>query len=136
MAAFFAQMKGGTLLNVFDMFAGGGLRKLSIFALGIMPYISASIIMELLTVVIPKLDQLKKEGQDGYKKITQYSRYGTVLISLVQGLGMAVGLESMTSPNGMTVVLDPGWIFRINTMITLTTGTVFIMWLGERITDK
>ena len=136
LAAFFAQMKGGTLLNVFDMFAGGGLRKLSIFALGIMPYISASIIMELLTVVIPKLDQLKKEGQDGYKKITQYSRYGTVLISLVQGLGMAVGLESMTSPNGMTVVLDPGWIFRINTMITLTTGTVFIMWLGERITDK
>ena len=136
LAAFFAQMKGGTLLNVFDMFAGGGLRKLSIFALGIMPYISASIIMELLTVVIPKLDQLKKEGQEGYKKITQYSRYGTVAICLIQGFGMAVGLEKMTSPNGMPVVLDPGWVFRINTMITLTAGTVFIMWLGERITEK
>ncbi len=135
LGAFFNQMKG-TLLNVFDMFAGGGLRKLSIFALGIMPYISASIIMELLTVVIPKLDQLKKEGNEGYKKITQYSRYGTVLISMVQGFGLAVGLESMTSPSGAPVVLDPGWIFRINTMITLTAGTVFIMWLGERITEK
>jgi preprotein translocase subunit SecY len=136
LAAFFAQMKGGTLLNVFDMFAGGGLRKLSIFALGIMPYISAEIIIELLTVVVPKLDLLKKEGQEGYKKINQYARYGTILICLIQGFGMAVGLEKMTSPNGMQVVLHPGWLFRINTMITLTTGTVFLMWLGERITEK
>jgi len=135
LATFFEQTRS-TLLNFFDMFAGGGLRRLSIFALGIMPYISASIIMELLTVVIPKLDQLKKEGHEGYKKITQYSRYGTVLISLIQGLGIAVGLESMTSPTGVPVVADPGWAFRINTMITLTTGTVFIMWLGERITEK
>jgi len=135
LAAFFAQTKG-TLLNFFDMFAGGGLRRVSIFALGIMPYISAAIIMELLTVVIPKLDQLKKEGQEGYKKITQYSRYGTVLISFIQGLGLAIGLENMTSPGGIPVVNDPGWFFRINTAITLCTGTVFIMWLGERITEK
>ncbi len=135
LASFFNQMKG-TLLNVFDMFSGGGLKRLSIFALGIMPYISASIIMELLTVVVPKLDQLKKEGSEGYKKITRYSRYGTVVISLVQGMGIAMGLENMTSPSGASVVLDPGWLFRINTMITLTAGTVFIMWLGERITEK
>ncbi len=135
LAAFFAQTRG-TLLNFFDMFAGGGLRRVSIFALGIMPYISAAIIMELLTVVIPKLDQLKKEGQEGYKKITQYSRYGTVLISFIQGLGLAIGLENMTSPGGIPVVNDPGWFFRINTAITLCTGTVFIMWLGERITEK
>ncbi len=135
LAAFFAQTKG-TLLNFFDMFAGGGLRRVSIFALGIMPYISAAIIMELLTVVIPKLDQLKKEGQEGYKKITQYSRYGTVLIAFIQGLGLAIGLENMTSPGGIPVVNDPGWLFRINTAITLCTGTVFIMWLGERITEK
>ena len=135
LAAFFAQTRG-TLLNFFDMFAGGGLRRVSIFALGIMPYISAAIIMELLTVVIPKLDQLKKEGQEGYKKIIQYSRYGTVLISFIQGLGLAIGLENMTSPGGIPVVNNPGWFFRLNTAITLCTGTVFIMWLGERISEK
>lgn len=133
---FFASAQN-TLFGLFDMFSGGGLRNLSIFALGIMPYISASIIIQLLTVASPELKRLQKEeGEAGRKKITQYTRYGTVLITVVQGMGIAVGLESMASPTGAPVVLHAGWAFRLVTVLTLTTGTVFIMWLGEQITDK
>lgn len=135
LASFFNQV-GGTLLGFFDLFSGGALRRLSIFALGIMPYISASIILQLLTVVVPYLERLSKEGEQGRKKITQYTRYGTVLLSAVQALGIAIGLESMKSPAGDMVVLDPGWSFRLMTLITLTAGTAFIMWLGEQITER
>lgn len=136
LSEFFAQAQN-TLFGLFDMFSGGGLKNLSIFALGIMPYISASIILQLLTVVSPELKRLsKEEGQAGRKKITQYTRYGTVLITLIQGLGIAVGLESMTSPTGSPVVADPGWMFRFMTVITLTSGTIFLMWLGEQMTSK
>ncbi len=126
----------GTLLGLFDMFSGGAMRRLSVFALGIMPYISASIILQLLTVVIPYLDQLSKEGEAGRKKIVQYTRYGTVLLSIIQGFGIAFGLEGMTGPGGEPVVINPGWGFRFMTVITLTAGTAFIMWLGEQITEK
>jgi preprotein translocase subunit SecY len=126
----------GTLLGLFDMFSGGALSNLSVFALGIMPYISASIILQLLTVVIPYLDRLNKEGEAGRKKITRYTRYGTVLLSLIQGFGIAVGLEGMSGPGGEMVVLSPGWGFRLMTVITLTAGTAFIMWLGEQITER
>jgi len=119
----------GTLLGLFDMFSGGALSNLSVFALGIMPYISASIILQLLTV-------LNKEGEAGRKKITQYTRYGTVVLSLIQGFGIAVGLEGMSGPGGEMVVLSPGWGFRLMTVITLTAGTAFIMWLGEQITER
>lgn len=136
LADFFANFQN-TLFGLFDMFSGGGLKRLSIFALGIMPYISASIILQLLTVVSPELKRLsKEEGAAGKKKITQYTRYGTVLISIVQGLGIAVGIESMTSPTGAPIVFMPGWGFRFVTVITLTAGTIFVMWLGERITEK
>ena len=136
LADFFETM-ANTLFGLFDMFSGGGLSNVSIFALGIMPYISASIIMQLLTVVSPELKRMQKEeGAAGRKKITQYTRYGTVLISIIQGMGIAIGLEGMSSPTGAPVVLDPGWMFRIVTVITLTTGTVFVMWLGEQITDR
>jgi len=135
LAAFFEQAKG-SLLGLFDMFAGGALSKLSVFALGIMPYISASIILQLLTVVIPHLEKLSKEGEAGRRKITQYTRYGTVLLSLIQGLGIAVGLENMAGPSGVSIVITPGWGFRLMTVITLTAGTSFIMWLGESITEK
>ncbi len=126
----------GTLLGFFDMFSGGAMRRLSIFALGIMPYISSSIILQLLTVVIPYLEQLKKEGEAGRKKIVQYTRYGTVVLSFIQGFGIAFGLEGMTGPGGEAVVVEPGWGFRFLTVITLTAGTAFIMWLGEQITEK
>jgi preprotein translocase subunit SecY len=126
----------GTLLGFFDMFAGGGLERLSIFALGIMPYISASIILQLLTVVVPTLERLSKEGEAGRRKITQYTRYGTVVISLIQGFGISIGLEQMRGAGGELVVYNPGWSFRLMTMITLTGGTAFIMWLGEQITEK
>jgi preprotein translocase subunit SecY len=106
-----------------------------VFALGIMPYISASIILELLTVVVPHLENLKKEGEQGRKKITQYSRYGTVVLSMIQGLGIAIGLESM-QVGGTAVVPLPGWPFRLMTMLTLTAGTTFLMWLGEQITER
>ncbi len=135
LASFFAGAKG-TLLGLFDMFSGGALERLSVFALGIMPYISASIILQLLTVVIPHLERLSKEGEQGRKKITQYTRYGTVLLSVIQGFGISIGLESMTSPGGAPVVIDPGWSFRFMTLITLTAGTAFIMWLGEQITER
>ena len=135
LAAFFKRAQG-TLFGLFDMFSGGALENMSVFALGIMPYISASIILDLLTVVIPYLEKLKKEGEAGRKKITQYARYGTVVLSIFQGLGIAIGMESMGSPGGGSVVIDPGWSFRLMTMITLTSGTAFIMWLGEQITER
>ncbi len=135
-ADFFAQAKN-TLFGLFDMFSGGGLRRLSVFALGIMPYISAAIIMELLVVVSPYLARLKKEeGEEGRRKLNQYTRYGTVLITLIQGTGIAIGLQRMTSPTGVPVVPEPGPMFVLTTAITLTAGTVFIMWLGEQITAK
>lgn len=135
LASFFARAQG-TLLGLFDMFSGGALTRLSVFALGIMPYISASIILQLLTVVVPHLERLSKEGEEGQKKITQYTRYGTVLLSVIQSFGISVGLESMTSPGGAAVVVHPGWPFRLMTVITLTAGTSFIMWLGEQITER
>jgi len=135
LAAYFEQAKG-SLLGLFDMFAGGALSNLSVFALGIMPYISASIILQLLTIAIPHLEKLSKEGEAGRRKITQYTRYGTVLLSIIQGFGIAIGLENMAGPTGVSIVLDPGWAFRLMTMITLTAGTSFIMWLGEQITEK
>jgi preprotein translocase subunit SecY len=129
LAQIFEQHKGG-MLGMFNMFSGGALQRLSIFALGIMPYISAAIIIELLTVAVPHLEQLKKEGEQGRKKLTQYTRYGTVGLSIVQGFLIAVGIEKMGA------VVNPGWGFRLMTIITLTAGTAFIMWLGEQITER
>jgi preprotein translocase subunit SecY len=135
LASFFAAARG-TLFSLIDMFSGGALERLSVFALGIMPYISASIILQLLTVVIPYLDRLHKEGEMGRKKIVQYTRYGTVVLSIIQGFGIAVGLENMRGAAGEMIVLVPGWSFRILTVVTLTAGTAFIMWLGEQITER
>jgi preprotein translocase subunit SecY len=132
--AFFARQQR-TIFGLFDMFSGGALERLSVFALGIMPYISASIIMELLKVVIPAIDRLYKEGEAGTKKIKQYTRYGTLIIAAIQGLGISFALEGMGGAEG-TVVMHPGWAFRIVTIITLTSGTAFIMWLGEMITER
>ncbi len=134
LASFFQQ--AGGLLGFFDMFAGGALKRFSVFALGIMPYISASIILQLLTVVVPYLDRLQKEGELGRRKITQYTRYGTVLLCLIQGFGIAIGLEGMRGAAGEMIVLHPGWGFRFLTVITLTAGTTFLMWLGEQITER
>lgn len=129
----FLTEKGGALMGFFDMFSGGALSRVTIFALGIMPYISASIILQLLTVVIPAIGKLAKEGEAGRKKIIRYTRYGTVIISMIQSFGIAVGLESMS---GGAFIQNPGWSFRLITMITLTSGTAFIMWLGEQITER
>ena len=129
----FLTEKGGALMGFFDMFSGGALSRVTIFALGIMPYISASIILQLLTVVIPAIGKLAKEGEAGRKKIVRYTRYGTMIISAVQSFGIAVGLEGM---QGGAFIQNPGWSFRILTMITLTSGTAFIMWLGEQITER
>ena len=134
LAAFMEQTKG-SLLELFNMFAGGALSNFSVFTLGIMPYISASIILQLLTVAIPHLEKLSKEGEAGRRKITQYTRYGTVVLSLIQGFAIAIGLEHQTV-GSMPLVIDPGWGFRLMTMLTLTAGTAFIMWLGEQITEK
>ncbi len=131
---FFEQAKG-TFLGFVDMFSGRNMSRMTIFALGIMPYISASIILQLLQVVWPYIERLSKEGEYGKRKITQYTRYGTVLICLIQGFGIAVGLENM-SAGGMPVVSNPGWAFRLLTILTLTTGTIFIMWLGEQISER
>ena len=125
--------KGGALLGFLDIFSGGALSRLTIFALGIMPYISASIILQLLTVVIPHLTKLAKEGERGRKKIIQYTRFGTIGIGLIQAFGIAIGLEGM---NHGAFVLDKGWGFRLMTMLTLTAGTAFLMWLGEQITER
>jgi len=130
------QKHAGTLFDMFNMFSGGALEKFSIFTLGIMPYISASIIIQLLTVVVPQLDALKKEGPTGTKKITQYTRYGTIILSIIQGTFIAVGLEGMTGVAGEAIVMAPGWQFKLMTMLTLTSGTAFIMWLGEQITER
>ncbi|MDX8393137.1 MAG: preprotein translocase subunit SecY [Mariprofundales bacterium] len=134
LAAFFNQAQG-SLLNMFDMFSGGALSRLTIFALGIMPYISAAIIIQLLTVVDPRLEQLKKEGEAGRRKITEYTRYGTVFLAAFQAIAISVGLESF-AVNGQPVVVDPGWNFRIISILTLVSGTVFLMWLGEQITER
>lgn len=125
----------GTILDMFNMFSGGALERFSIFAIGIMPYISAAIIMQLLTVVHPKLEQLKKEGEAGRRKITQYTRYGTVFLATFQALGVAIALESQRA-GGTPVVIDPGLGFRITAVATLVTGTVFLMWLGEQISER
>ena len=135
LAELFEQARG-TILGFFDMFSGGALSRLTIFALGIMPYISASIIIQLMTMVSPYLARLKKEGEAGQKKITQYTRYGTVLLCTVQGSGIAIGLEAMKSPVGTAIVPHPGWSFRLMAIITLTAGTTFLMWLGEQITER
>lgn len=135
LSAFF-QQSSGTLLGFFDMFSGGALSRLTVFALGIMPYIDAAIILELLTVVFPYLGRLAKEGEAGRKKITQYTRYGTIGIGIVQGLGISFGLESMQSPGGALIVPHPGWSFRLMCVVTLTAGTAFLMWLGEHISDR
>ncbi len=129
----FLTQQAGSFMQFFDMFSGGALSRVTIFALGIMPYISASIIMQLLTVVIPSIGKLAKEGEAGRKKITRYTRYGTVVISAIQSFGIAAGLESMSQG---AFVQNPGWSFRLITMITLTSGTAFIMWLGEQITER
>jgi len=129
-----AQQSGG-IFGIFDMFAGGAFSRMTIFALNIMPYISAAIIMQLLTAVSPTLEALKKEGEAGRKKINQYTRYGTVLLAAFQSYGIAVGLESTTGGAG-SAVLDPGLFFRLTTVITLTGGTIFLMWLGEQITQR
>ncbi len=129
----FLQREGGALLGFLDIFSGGALSRLTIFALGIMPYISASIILQLMTVVIPHLSKLAKEGDRGRKQIIKYTRFGTIGIALVQGFGIAVGLEGM---NQGAFVLSPGWPFRLMTVITLTAGTAFLMWLGEQITER
>ncbi len=134
LAELFKQVQG-TMLGMFDMFSGGALRRLTIFALGIMPYISAAIIIQLMTVVSPKLEQLKKEGEAGRRKITEYTRYGTVLLALFQSVGISIGLESF-SVNGQAVVIDPGMGFRLMTVLTLTAGTVVLMWVGEQITER
>ncbi|MFO0622063.1 MAG: preprotein translocase subunit SecY [Polyangia bacterium] len=126
----------GSFLGLFNMFSGGALEQMSIFALGIMPYISASIILQLLTVVIPALDRLNKEGEQGRKQINQYTRYGTIVISMVQAFFIARYLESSSRTQFGSVVADPGLGFELLTMLTLTTGTAFIMWLGEQITER
>ena len=133
---FFASMQG-SVFALLDMFSGGGLRNVSVFALGIMPYISASIILQLMQVVSPEIKRMaKEEGQAGRRKITQYTRYLTVAITLIQGFGIAALLEGMVSPENAPVVSNPGWEFRLVTIVTLTAGTILIMWLGEQITAK
>lgn len=129
LAEIFKQISG-TIVGIFNMFSGGALERMSVFALGIMPYISASIILQLMTVVVPHLERLSKEGEQGRKKITQYTRYGTVVISIIQGFGISEALIRGGA------VIHPGWGFRLMTVITLTAGTAFIMWLGEQITER
>ena len=130
LADFYKQNQSG-FLGMFNMFSGGALSKLTIFAVGIMPYISASIIMQLLSIVSPQLEALKKEGESGRHKITQYTRYGTLVLAMFYGIGIALGLEKQVG-----MVLDPGLAFRFTTIVTLTTGTMFLMWLGEQITER
>ena len=130
LAAFFNQNQGG-ILGMFNMFSGGALRRFTLFALGIMPYISASIILQLMTHASPQLEALKKEGEAGRRKITQYTRYGTVVLAVFQGIGIAIGVESQPG-----LVPEPGFLFRFVTVTTLLTGTMFLMWLGEQITER
>jgi len=128
--------KGGGILDMFNMFSGGALQRMTIFALNIMPYISASIIVQLATSIIPSMEALKKEGDTGRVKINQYTRYLTVLLATIQAYGLAVGLENMQGAGGASAVIDPGMFFRISTVITIVGGTVFLMWLGEQITQR
>jgi preprotein translocase subunit SecY len=131
--------QSGTFLGMFNLLGGGALEQLSIFALGIMPYVSASIIITLMSAVVPQLEELRKEGESGQRKINQYTRYGTIVLAAVQGMGIALFLEGLNGSEGGQygdVVNDPGWAFRFVTVITLTTGTAFIMWLGEQITER
>ncbi len=132
----FTQAAAGTVLGFLNLFSGGALGRMTVFALGIMPYISASIILQLLTVVWPYLEKLSKEGELGRRKITQYTRYGTVVLSVIQSLGISFFLERTTAPGGAPLVPYPGWGFRLLTVLTLTTGTAFVMWLGEQITER
>ncbi len=129
------QRQQGGILGMFDMFAGGALGRMTIFALNVLPYISSSIIMQLMTTVSPRLEQLKKEGEQGRKKINQYTRYGTVALAALQSYGIAVGLEGMQGAGG-SAVIEPGLFFRLTTVVTLTGGTIFLMWLGEQITAR
>ena len=130
LAELFQGQQGG-ILGVFNLFSGGALSRFTLFALGIMPYISSSIIMQLMTIAVPSIEALKKEGEAGRRKITQYTRYGTVALALFQGMGMAIALESQAG-----LVLDPGLMFRFVTVLTLLTGTMFLMWLGEQVTER
>jgi preprotein translocase subunit SecY len=134
LAQFFNQQHG-TILDMFNMFSGGALQRLSVVALGIMPYISASIILQLLSFIDPRLKQLRKEGESGRRKITQYTRYGTVVLATFQAFGVAIALESQRA-GGLPVVIDPGFGFRLTAVTTLVTGTMFLMWLGEQITER
>lgn len=134
LTSFFNNMQG-SMFGIFNNFTGGALQRFSVLALGIMPYITSSIIFSLLAVSFPTLGELQKE-QDGHKKIQQWTRYATVLLCMVQGFGLAVGLENIKSPSGLPIVLEPGMYFRILTIITLTAGTMFVMWLGEQITER
>lgn len=129
------EQQSGSILNMFNMFSGGALMRLSLFALGIMPYISASIIMQLMTIVIPAMEQLKKEGESGRRKISQYTRYGTVVLAMFQSIGISVALQNQTA-GGLAVVIQPGMSFILITTITLVTGTIFLMWLGEQVTER
>jgi preprotein translocase subunit SecY len=135
LAAFFNQASG-TLFGAINLFSGGAFERFSVFALGIMPYISVAIILDLLKVASPYLDELYKEGEAGRRKITQYTRYGTVGLAIVQGFMIAVSLEKFQAPGGGPVVYDPGWSFRIMTVLTVTAGTMFVMWMGEQITER
>ncbi len=128
--------EGGALFGIMNMFSGGAMSRMTIFALGIMPYISCSIIMQLLTAVIPALEKIAKEGKTGHQKINQITRYGTVVLSLIQSYFIALWVESLGRSEGLGIVMFPGWGFRILTMLTLTTGTIFIMWLGEQIQER
>ena len=121
----------GGILNLFNMFSGGALSRFTVFALGIMPYISASIIMQLMTYVVPAFEQMKKEGESGRRKITQYTRYGTLVLALFQTMGIAIGMESVAG-----LVMNPGFGFRMTAVVSLTAGTMFLMWLGEQITER
>src|SRR6188472_3879629 len=135
--ALLAEQAKNTMFGLYDMFSGQNLSQMTIFALGIMPYISASIILQLLTVVWPYLERLSKEGELGRRKITQYTRYGTIVLSVVQSLGIAIFLERQTNiAGGLPLVYNPGLAFRLMTVLTLTTGSCFIMWLGEQITER
>ncbi len=134
LAEIFNQQRGG-ILGMFDMFAGGALGRMTIFALNIMPYISAAIIMQLMTAVVPSFEQMKKEGESGRKKINQYTRYGTVFLATFQAYGLAAGLEGMSGSAG-SAVIDPGLYFRMTTVVTLVGGTIFLMWLGEQVTQR
>jgi len=134
LAAMFEQ-QSGSILDMFNMFSGGALMRLSLFALGIMPYISASIIMQLMTVVIPSMEQLKKDGELGRRKISQFTRYGTVVLATFQAIGISLALQNQTA-GGLSVVLNPGFSFVAITTVTLVTGTIFLMWLGEQVTER